>query len=105
MKPGLLRHPCFIYRQIDEQSESGAVSQVRKLVCSLRCQLMKQSGYYTQNNIEQADKMTIVFQTWIDDRILDTDTLVWSNQEFRIFLIEKDIMSKTMKLHVQKIIK
>jgi hypothetical protein len=105
MRAGTLRHFLEVYRQVNEQSDSGAVSQVRKHICTLRCHLLKQSGYYSQNNIEQADKMTLVFETWINDNLRDTDTVEWSDQEFRIFLIEKDILSRTMKIHIQKIIK
>lgn len=105
MRAGLLRHMVEVYRQVNEQSASGAISQVRKHICTLRCQLLKQQGYYTQNDVEQEDVVTLIFQTWLTEGICDTDTIVWSDSEFHIFLIEKDILSRTMKIHVKKISK
>ena len=105
MRAGLLRHMVEVYRQVNEQSASGAISQVRKHICTLRCQLLKQMGYYTQNDVEQEDVVTLIFQTWLTEGIMDTDMIVWADQEFRIFLIEKDILSRTMKIHVKKISK
>lgn len=105
MRAGLLRHMVEVYRTVNEQSASGAISQVRKHICTLRCHLVKQSAYYTQNDVEQEDVVTLIFQTWLTDGIMDSDTIEWSDQEFRIFLIEKDILSRTMKLHVKKIAK
>ena len=105
MRIGQLTHKVDVFRQIRQQSETGSVSQVRKHICTLRCNLLKQSGRYQQDNIEQADKVNLVFQTWLTEGIFDTDTIEWCAQEFRIYLIEKDVLSRTMKLHVQKIIK
>ena len=105
MRAGQLRSFIEIYRQVEERTSSGAVSQVRKHICTLRCHLLKQNGYFKQTDYRETDKLSLVFETWQTDQVLDTDTLEWSNQEFKIVLIEKDILSRTMKLHCTKIIK
>lgn len=103
MRAGLLRHFVTVYRQVDEQSASGAVSQVRKKIITLRCHLVKQSGYLKQTTFEEVDTNSLVFETWLNNLVKDTDTLEYADQEFKITLIETDLFTKTMKLHCSKI--
>lgn len=105
MRAGLLRHFVSVYRQVKEQSSSGAVSQVRKKIITLRCHLLKQSGYFKQTQYENVDTNSLVFETWLNPLVKDTDTLEYADQEFKITLIEQDLFAKTMKIHCTKIIK
>lgn len=105
MQIGTLRHFIDIYRLTNEKSATGAISKKKVKLTTLRAGILKQTGGFVEGSNENYDRVNIVFQTWLNKDILDTDTICWSNQEFRITLIEHDELSRTMKLHVTKIIK
>lgn len=105
MRSGSLIHPVEIYRLVQQQSASGASSKVRTKIMDIRCALVKQSGNYVQLSTEEVDKVSIVLQTWLMKDIKDSDTLCFSEQEFKITLLEYDYPSRTMKIYATKIIK
>jgi len=103
MRSGLLTQVLDVYRLYDKQSASGAMTKEKLLVTSLRAAITKQKGFFSAENHEENDVVRIAFETWLDKRILDTDTVIWCNQEFKIYLIEYNYPSRTMKLNLQKI--
>lgn len=103
MRAGSLTQFCDIYRLVNQQTTSGAMSKVRTLVASIRCTLVKQAGSYVQYRYEEGDKVNLVFQTWLNTTILDTDTLCWNCQEFKITLLEYNYQDRTMRIYCQKI--
>ena len=87
MRAGLLTNQLYVYRMVDKQSESGALTKEKMLVAELRAAITKTKGFFSEENHEENDIVRITFETWMDLRINDSDTVVWCNQEFRIYLI------------------
>ena len=88
---------------VDRQSETGALTKEKMLVAELRCALLRQQSAFVIEGKEEDDKVRLVFETWLNERIFDTDTLFWCNQEFKITLLEYDYPKRTMKIHATKI--
>ena len=103
MRTGSMTQIVYVYRMIDRQSETGAMTKEKLLVESLRCVLLKQQSSFGIEANEEEDKIRLVFETWLDMKIKDTDTLLWCNQEFRITLLEYDYQRRSMKIHCTKI--
>lgn len=103
MRAGLLQQVLEVYRMVDRQSASGALTKEKMLVTTLRAAITKQKGFFSAEAREENDVVRIAFETWLDKRILDSDTIIWCNQEFKIYLIEYNYPNRTMKLNVQKI--
>lgn len=101
MRAGQLSHIVDVFRYVEKQSKTGATGREKVRVARLRCALVRQVGYFTVAAYEEDDRANIVFQTWLDTSIKDSDTLFWSNQEFKITLLEYD--TRTMKIHCTKI--
>lgn len=92
-----------VYRMYDKQSETGAMTKEKLLLVRLRCALLRQQSSFVVEAAEEDDKARLVFETWLNTKILDSDTLLWSNQEFKITLLEYNYPSRTMKIHATKI--
>ena len=104
MRVGLLSQFLDIYRMVDRQSDSGAMTKEKMLLCTLRCSLQKQKGFFSrESSVEEMDVVRLTFETWLNETVRDTDTAIWCNQEFKIYLIEYDYPKRTMKLYLQKI--
>jgi hypothetical protein len=103
MRSGLLTNQLEVYRMVDRQSASGALTKEKMLVATIRAAITKQKGFFSAEAHEENDVVRIAFETWLDKRILDSDTIIWCNQEFKIYLIEYNYPNRTMKLNVQKI--
>jgi hypothetical protein len=103
MRIGTLTQQLAVYRMVEKQSSSGAMTREKLLVTTLRAAITKQKGFFSAENHEENDVVRIAFETWLDKRILDTDTVIWCNQEFKIYLIEYNYLNRTMKLNLQKI--
>lgn len=103
MRAGLLTQIVDIYRMYDKQSETGAMTKEKLLVERLRCALLRQQSSFAIEAAEEDDKVRLVFETWLNNKVQDSDTLLWCNQEFKITLLEYDYPKRTMKIHVTKI--
>ena len=103
MRAGSLIHIVDVYRMIDKQSETGALTKEKMFVVRLRCALLRQQSSFSVEANEEDDRVRLVFETWLDDKILDSDTLLWCNQEFKITLLEYDHHRRSMKIHATKI--
>lgn len=105
MRIGNLTQQLAIYRMVDKQSSSGAMTKEKLLIATIRAAITKQKGFFSAEDYEEKDVVRITFETWMDKRILDSDTVIWCDQEFKIYLIEYNYPNRTMKLNLQKIIK
>jgi len=103
MRAGNLTQIVDVYRMYDKQSETGAMTKEKLLLVRLRCALLRQQSSFVVEAAEEDDKARLVFETWLNTKILDSDTLLWSNQEFKITLLEYNYPSRTMKIHATKI--
>lgn len=103
MRAGSLTQICEIYRLVANQSASGAMSKVRSKIATIRCALVKQSGSYVQYQNEEGDRLNVVFQTWMNKEIEDSDTLCWNGQEFKITLLDINYQNRTMNIYCTKI--
>lgn len=103
MRTGSLTQIVDIYRMYDKQSETGAMTKEKLLVVRLRCALLRQQSSFVIEAAEEDDKVRLVFETWMDKKVQDSDTLIWCNQEFKITLLEYDYPKRTMKIHATKI--
>lgn len=103
MRIGSLTQIVDVYRMYEKQSETGAMTKEKLLLMRLRCALLKQQSSFVVEAAEEDDKVRLVFETWLNEKIADTDTLLWSNQEFKITLLEYNYPSRTMKIHATKI--
>lgn len=103
MRAGQLTNLLYVYRMVDKQSDSGALTKEKMLVKELRAAITKQKGFFSAENHEENDVVRITFETWMDFDINDSDTVLWCNQEFKIYLIEYNFPKRTMKLNLQKI--
>ena len=103
MRAGSLQHQVEIYRMMERQSETGAMTKEKLLLLTLRCALLKQQSTFVVEANEEEDKVRLVFETWMNEQIRDTDTLVWCKQEFKITLLEYNYPNRTMRIHVTKI--
>lgn len=103
MRAGLLTQIVDIYRMYDKQSETGAMTKEKLLVERLRCALLRQQSSFAIEAAEEDDKVRRVFETWLNKKVQDSDTLLWCNQEFKITLLEYDYPKRTMKIHATKI--
>ena len=105
MRIGNLTQQLAVYRMVDKQSSSGAMTKEKLLIATIRAAITKQKGFFSAEDYEEKDVVRITFETWMDKRILDSDTVIWCDQEFKIYLIEYNYPNRTMKLNLQKIIK
>lgn len=105
MRSGSLTQLVAVYRMVDKQSPSGALTKEKMLIANLRCALLRQQSSFGIEANAEDDKIRLVFETWMNPKILDTDTLLWCNQEFRITLLEYNYQNRTMKIHAIKITK
>lgn len=105
MRSGSLTHIVSVYRMVEKQSASGALTKEKLLVANLRCALLRSQASFTVEANQEDDRVRLVFETWLDKTILDTDTVIWSNQEFKITLLEYNDQNRTMRIHVIKITK
>lgn len=105
MRSGSLTHIVGVYRMVDKQSASGALTKEKMLVATIRCALLRSQSSFSIEAKQEDDRVRLVFETWLDERIHDTDTVIWSNQEFRITLLEYNYPTKSMRIHVTKITK
>ena len=103
MRTGSLTQIVDVYRMVDKQSETGAMTKEKMLLYRLRCVLLRQQSSFGIDAYEEEDKIRLVFETWLNDKIFDTDTLLWCNQEFKITLLEYNYPKRTMKIHATKI--
>lgn len=103
MRAGSLTQFVAVYRMYDKQSETGAMTKEKLLVTELRCNLLRQQSAFVVEAAEEDDKVRLVFETWLNDKVLDSDTLLWCNQEFKITLLEYNYPSRTMRIHCTKI--
>lgn len=103
MRTGLLNQFLYVYRMVDKQSDSGAMTKEKLLLCTLRAMITRQKGFFSEENHEEGDVVRLTFETWLNESIKDTDTVMWCNQEFKIYLIEYNYPNRTMKLNLQKI--
>ena len=103
MRAGSLTHIVDIYRLYDKQSETGAMTKEKLLLVRLRCVLLRQQSSFVIEAGEEDDKVRLVFETWLNDKVHDSDTLLWCSQEFKITLLEYDYPKRTMKIHCTKI--
>lgn len=103
MRAGTLTQQLAVYRMVEKQSSSGAMTKEKVLVTTLRAAITKQKGFFSAENHEENDVVRIAFETWLDRRIHDSDTVIWCDQEFKIYLIEYNYPNRTMKLNLQKI--
>ena len=81
MRTGSLTQIVDIYRMTDRQSETGAFTKEKLIFARIRCALLRQQSSFGINANEEEDVVRLVFETWLDERIQDTDTLFWCNQE------------------------
>ncbi len=105
MRSGSLNQVVQIYRMVDRQSESGAMTKEKMLLIYLRCALLRSQSSFAIEANQEDDKVRLVFETWLNEEVKDTDTLFWSNQEFNITLLEYNYPNRTMRIHVTKITK
>lgn len=103
MRAGNLTQIVDVYRMYDKQSETGAMTKEKLLLVRLRCALLRQQSAFVIEAAEEEDKARVVFETWLNTKILDSDTLLWSNQEFKITLLEYNYPKRTMRIHATKI--
>lgn len=103
MRTGSLTQIVDVYRMVDKQSETGAMTKEKMHLIRLRCMLLRQQSSFGIEANEEEDKVRLVFETWMDERVQDTDTILWCNQEFRITLLEYNYQKRTMRMHATKI--
>lgn len=103
MRAGNLTQIVDVYRMYDKQSETGAMTKEKLLLVRLRCALLRQQSAFVVEAAEEEDRARVVFETWLNTKILDSDTLLWSNQEFKITLLEYNYPNRTMRIHATKI--
>jgi hypothetical protein len=103
MRAGNLTQIVDVYRMYDKQSETGAMTKEKLLLARLRCALVRQQSAFVVEAAEEEDRARVVFETWLNTKIMDTDTLIWSNQEFKITLLEYNYPKRSMRIHATKI--
>lgn len=103
MRAGNLTQIVDVYRMYDKQSETGAMTKEKLLLVRLRCALLRQQSAFVVEAAEEEDRARVVFETWLNTKIMDTDTLIWSNQEFKITLLEYNYPKRSMRIHATKI--
>lgn len=103
MRAGNLTQIVDVYRMYDKQSETGAMTKEKLLLVRLRCALVRQQSAFVVEAAEEEDRARVVFETWLNTKIMDTDTLIWSNQEFKITLLEYNYPKRSMRIHATKI--
>lgn len=103
MRAGNLTQIVDIYRMVERQATSGAITKEKLLVTRLRCALLRQQSQFVVEAAEEDDKVRLVFETWLNTILRDTDTLIWSDQEFKITLLEYNYPNRTMRIHATKI--
>jgi hypothetical protein len=103
MRSGSLNQFVEVYRMVDRQSETGAMTKEKMLLICLRCNLLKQQSAFVVEAGEEDDKVRLVFETWLNEEVRDTDTLLWCKQEFKITLLEYNYPNRTMRIHCTKI--
>ena len=103
MRAGNLTQIVDVYRMYDKQSETGAMTKEKLFLVRLRCALLRQQSAFVVEAAEEEDRARVVFETWLNTKIMDTDTLIWSNQEFKITLLEYNYPKRSMRIHATKI--
>jgi len=61
-RAGSFKYILEIYRQINQQSASGAMSKVRTKVYEIRANLVRQNGRSVSYPTEETDTIALVFE-------------------------------------------